>query len=216
MSTCRQSRIAFLSEVLQPIEKESSHVQAVHSRRVCRPVALCGSTAFAQCGCNVAETAYAPVATGYTTYYAPPVTYYPAATNVTCYTPEIRVTYYTPVSHVSYYTPAVRYATYYSSPVIYDGPVVQAYPVYYGAPRADVLREPPKILFRQATWGEYLAPRLRTPFSRGRCHVQFHSSSIQTQKGSHASLTRSFQDASFRAIGGPQASDTSRAIAFFS
>ena len=79
---------------------------------------LSGSTALAQCGCD-AQPVYAPVASGYATYYAPSTAYYAPAPYVSYYTP--------PVSYASYYAPAAPYATYYA-------PAVVPYRAYYGVP----------------------------------------------------------------------------------
>ena len=103
---------------------------------------LNGSTAFAQCGCS-SPPVYAPVASSYVSYYAPPVAYYSPTPYASYYAPPAA---YTPVSYVSYYAPAAPYATYYSPYATY-APVVAPYRAYYGV----------------AGWSVYGTPRVYAP-----------------------------------------------------
>ena len=99
---------------------------------------LSGSTAFAQCGCS-SQPVYAPVASGYASYYAPPVAYTPAP-YVSYYAPPVD---YAPAPYVSYYAPPVAYApapyvSYYApaapNVTLCAYPPVVPYRVYYGVP----------------------------------------------------------------------------------
>ena len=68
-----------------------------------------GSTAFAQCGCS-SQPVYAPVASGYASYYAPQAAYYSPVSYTSYYAPPVA---YAPAPYVSYYA-GKPYVTYYS------------------------------------------------------------------------------------------------------
>jgi hypothetical protein len=111
-------------------------------------VSLIASTIFAQCGCGSLQTAYAPVAPSYATYYPSTVAYYAPTPQVT-YAPAAPVTYYSPVTpQVTYYAPpAPTYTTYYASPAVqpyatYYGPAMQPTVVYYGVPGRSIFGAP--------------------------------------------------------------------------
>ena len=115
---------------------------------------LNGATAYSDCGCS-SSPAYAPIASSYVSYYAPPVAEAPApyasyyappvaaapAPYVSYYAPP--VAYAAPAPCVSYYAPAVPYATYYAAPA----PAMVPYRAYYGV----------------AGWSVYGTPRVYVP-----------------------------------------------------
>jgi hypothetical protein len=112
------------------------------------------SAARAQCGCDFAETAYAPAVPSYSSYtaYAPVVPSYSSYFAPT-------VAYYAPPPYISYYAQTTTYVGYSSPYVAYSAPVVRPWAAYYGvpgwsvfgAPRAYVAGQPVRNVLRAVT-----------------------------------------------------------------
>lgn len=101
---------------------------------------LCGSVAFADCGCGPMETGYAPVEATYSAYYPAPVAYYAP-------TPGYRTYYAAPVRqpYTTYYAPAPPPTGVYYAPYGVAGRSI------FGAPRVYMPWQPVRNVLRAVT-----------------------------------------------------------------